>query len=61
MRTIASDEGSDTHPPRSARLAAITNGYIESEALASGQPAPRPDPAGEPGNAPSPSSHPRVR
>lgn len=54
MRTIASEEGSDTHPPRSARLAAITNGYVESEALASGQPPPTPDPEGEPGNTPTP-------
>lgn len=54
MRTIASEEGSDTHPPRSARLAAITNGYVESEALAAGQPAPTPDPAGEPDNVPAP-------
>ena len=30
MKTIASDAGSDTHPPKSARLAAITNGWIQA-------------------------------
>ncbi len=38
MRAIASEEGSETHPPRSARLAAITNGYIDSETLSGVQP-----------------------
>jgi len=42
MRTIASEEGSDTHPPRSARLAAITNGYIDSENLSGQAPTERP-------------------
>ncbi|MEO0559857.1 MAG: hypothetical protein AAF170_16935 [Bacteroidota bacterium] len=54
MRAIASEEGSETHPPRSARLAAITNGYAESEALASRQPPPTPDPEGEPTTVPAP-------
>ena len=43
MRAIATEEGSRTHPPRSARLAAITNGYIDSETL-SGQPPSTPPP-----------------
>jgi hypothetical protein len=33
MRTIASDEGSATHPPKDARLAAITNGWKQAQEL----------------------------
>lgn len=33
MRTIASDEGSDTHPPKDARIAAITNGWKQAQEL----------------------------
>lgn len=33
MKTIGSDSGSSTHPPKSARLAAITNGWKKADAL----------------------------
>jgi hypothetical protein len=31
MISLADEEGSSTHPPRSARLAAITNGWVEGK------------------------------
>ena len=34
MNSIASDQGSSTHPGRQARLAAITNGWLEARDLA---------------------------
>ena len=36
MMNIATETGSSTHPPRSARLAAITNGWMEAKQLAGG-------------------------
>lgn len=33
MRLISSPDGSSTHPPKSARLAAITNGFIEAREM----------------------------
>ena len=40
MKTIASDAGSATHPPKSARLAAITNGWIQAREQNPLQPTP---------------------
>jgi hypothetical protein len=31
METLASDVGTSTHPPKSARLAAVTNGWLEAQ------------------------------
>jgi len=31
MKTLAAEKGTSTHPPRSARLAAVTNGWMESK------------------------------
>ncbi|MCB0840063.1 MAG: hypothetical protein KDE26_22770 [Bacteroidetes bacterium] len=36
MENVATDEGSDTHPSKSGRLAAITNGWIEAQQLDKG-------------------------
>ena len=33
MQVMSSDQGSATHPPKTARLAAITNGWMNAEAL----------------------------
>lgn len=38
MEMMGSDQGSDTHPPRSARLAAITNGWSLAQELANNSP-----------------------
>lgn len=37
METVASETGSATHPPKSARLAAITNGWLAARALEFGE------------------------
>lgn len=55
MNTIASDQGSATHPPRSARLAAITNGYIAAQ---QGAPRPGPNPSPNPAPGPAPTTPP---
>ena len=45
MEKIADPVGNKTHPPRSARLAAITNGWVSArEQASSPDPAPNPDP-----------------
>lgn len=50
MNTIGSDQGSATHPGRSARIAAIANGWKEAESIKEGRvpppspPKPQPDP-----------------
>lgn len=44
MQRFGSDAGSDTHPPKSARLAAIANGWFLAESL---------DPKKKPGTTPS--------
>jgi hypothetical protein len=38
MKTFGSDQGSETHPAKSARLAAITNGWIKAKELAQTKP-----------------------
>ncbi len=52
MKNVASDRGSATHPPKSARLAAITNGWIEARDQGGTPAPPRPDPTPAPTHAP---------
>ncbi len=57
MNTVASEQGSATHPGRQARLAAITNGWIQARDLNRNQPstgAPSPNPTQQ--NPPQPST-----
>lgn len=49
MASIASEQGSDTHPGKQARFAAITNGWIEAKDLTS-----TPDPNKKPDPKPTP-------
>ena len=44
MERVASDTGSRTHPPKSARLAAINSGWVEASELYPGTPSPEHDP-----------------
>jgi hypothetical protein len=48
MSSIASEQGSETHPGKQARLAAITNGWIEARDLTS-----PPDPNKKPDTSPT--------
>lgn len=48
INALVSDSGSSTHPPRSARLAAITNGWTAAEQISANAP-----PAGNPDSQPT--------
>lgn len=52
MQALGSEVGTDTHPAKSARLAAITNGWMAARDL------PRPDPAPAPNPNPNPVPNP---
>jgi hypothetical protein len=59
MNFVANDQGSSTHPGKQARLAAITNGWIEARDLQSppttqGSQQPNPNPVPQPAQQPSP-------